>query len=242
MSTATAAPEITEKFRKDYTPPPYRIDSLSLNFDIQEDETLVTSTLTVLPAAGAGEGVPMELDGEELSLRSIEIDGSPLTEGSDYALTSDGLALLRPPHTSAFELKTVVSIAPHKNTQLSGLYKSGGMYCTQCEAEGFRRITYFQDRPDVLAKYDVRIEADKATYPLLLSNGNEVAKGEAADGRHWASFVDPFPKPSYLFAAVVGDLGGIEDTYTTASGRIKSPHTDGKAPCGVMMRAAFRIM
>ena len=102
---------------------------------------------------------------------------------------------------------------------VSGLYKSSGMYVTQCEAEGFRRITYFQDRPDIMAKYTVRVEADKAKYPLLLSNGNEVGKGEAPNGRHWASFVDPFRKPSYLFALVAGDLGGIESTYTTSSGR-----------------------
>jgi len=121
--------------------------------------------------------------------------------------------------TCPFVLTTTVSIAPQKNTQLSGLYKSSGMYVTQCEAEGFRRITYFQDRPDVMAKYEVRVEADKSKYPLLLSNGNEVSQGEAKDGRHWASFVDPFPKPSYLFALVAGDLGGIESSFVTSSGR-----------------------
>ena len=106
-----------QKFRKDYTPVPYRIDRLSLNFDIYEEETLVTSTLTVLPSEGAGENVPMDLDGEELSLRSIELDGSPLTEGTDYELTADGLSVLHPPTAAPFELKTVVSIEPHKNTQ-----------------------------------------------------------------------------------------------------------------------------
>ena len=162
----------------------------------------------------------MELDGEDLVLRSIELNGTPLSEGSDYALTPDGLSLLKPPAgTEPFVLKTTVSIEPHKNTQLSGLYKSSGMLCTQCEAEGFRRITYFQDRPDVMATYDVRIEADKAKYPLLLANGNEVSKGDADGGRHWASFTDPFRKPSYLFACVAGDLGGIESTFTTCSGR-----------------------
>lgn len=217
---AAPAPEVKEKFRKDYTPVPYRIDSLSLDFNIHEDETLVTSTLTVMPAAGAGVDVPMDLDGEDLALRSIEIDGTPLTEGTDYALTPDGLSLLHPPHTvSSFVLKTVVAIEPQKNTQLSGLYKSGGMYVTQCEAEGFRRITYFQDRPDVMAKYECRIEADKKSYPLLLSNGNELGSGDIGDGRHWASFEDPFRKPSYLFAAVAADLGGIEDTFVTSSGR-----------------------
>ena len=177
MTAAVEAPaEAQEKFRKDYAPPPYRIDSLSLNFDIYEEETLVTSTLSILPhTEAAAASPPMELDGEELELKSIEINGAALSEGTDYLLTSDGLSLLSPPASAdGFELKTVVSIAPHKNTQLSGLYKSSGMYVTQCEAEGFRRITYFQDRPDIMATYDVRIEAEKAKYPLLLSNGNEV--------------------------------------------------------------------
>ena len=217
-ATATPAPP-QEKFRKDYAPPPYQIDSLSLNFDIHEEETLVTSTLTIVTAEAtlsAETPPPMELDGEDLVLRSIELNGTPLSEGSDYALTPDGLSLLKPPAgTEPFVLKTTVSIEPHKNTQLSGLYKSSGMLCTQCEAEGFRRITYFQDRPDVMATYDVRIEADKAKYPLLLANGNEVSKGDADGGRHWASFTDPFRKPSYLFACVAGDLGGIESTFTT---------------------------
>ena len=216
MSTA-AAPQ--EKFRLDYTAPPYRIDRLSLDFDIHEEETFVTSTLTVRTEAGAN-AAPFELDGEELTLKSIELDGKALAEGEDYTVTEDGLSVLKPPQESGgeFELKTVVRIEPHKNTQLSGLYKSSGMYVTQCEAEGFRRITYFQDRPDVMATYDVRLEADKDKYPLLLSNGNEVDKGDLGT-RHWASFRDPFPKPSYLFAAVAGDLGGIESSFTTSSGR-----------------------
>ena len=220
LSAATAEVASKEKFRLDYAPPPYRIDSLSLNFDIHEEETLVTSTLTIIPAAPGGEA-SLDLDGEDLELKSIELDGTPLAEGADYELTSDGLSVLHPPDGEGpFVLKTVVSILPHKNTQLSGLYKSSGMFVTQCEAEGFRRITFFQDRPDVMATYQVRVEADKASYPLLLSNGNEVGKGEASDGkRHWASFVDPFRKPSYLFALVAGDLGGIEGTFTTTSGR-----------------------
>ena len=221
MSTAAAVADApTEKFRADYTPPPYRIDALSLNFDIYEEETLVTSQLTVVPSAGSESQPPFELDGEDLVLKSIELDGSPLAEGADYTVSADGLSLLKPPTGDApFVLKTVVAIQPQRNTQLSGLYKSSGMYVTQCEAEGFRRITYFQDRPDIMATYEVRVEADKVKYPLLLSNGNEVSKGDAADGRHWASFIDPFRKPSYLFALVAGDLGGIESTFTTASGR-----------------------
>jgi aminopeptidase N len=213
-----AAPQ--EKFRLDYQPPPFRIDAISMDFDIHDAETVVTSRLTVIPSADAAEGATMFLDGEDLTLKAIEINGSPIDEGADYELSAEGMTLLRPPAGDApFEVKTVVSIDPVANTQLSGLYKSGAMYCTQCEAEGFRRITYFQDRPDVMARYDVRIEADKSKYPLLLSNGNEAAKGDAAGGRHWASFSDPLRKPSYLFAAVAGDLGGIEDIFTTMSGR-----------------------
>ena len=213
LFTSKAAPK--EHFRRDYAPPPYRISSVSLDVNIAEHETLVTSTLRVSPSDSAAG--TLRLDGEDLSLRSILLDGIALEGGVDYDL-SDGLALRRLPDRP-FELRTVVAIEPQKNTQLSGLYKSSGIFCTQCEAEGFRRITYFQDRPDVLATYDVRIEAERARYPVLLSNGNEVDKGDAPDGRHWASFADPFPKPSYLFAAVAGELGGIEDQFVTASGR-----------------------
>merc|ERR1719421_2202356 len=175
MSTATAAPAApVEKFRADYTPPPYHIDSLTLNFDIHEEETLVTASLAIERAAGTAVGVPMELDGEDLELRSIEIDGTALTEGTDYERPSEGLKLLSPPAGDRFTLTTTVAIKPQENTQLSGLYKSSGNYVTQCEAEGFRRITFFQDRPDVMATYKVRVEADKENYPLLLGNGNEV--------------------------------------------------------------------
>ena len=128
-------------------------------------------------------------------------------QGRDYVLgAEEGLTVLAPPKTP-FELSTVVAVKPQENTQLSGLYKTSGNYCTQCEAVGFRRITYFLDRPDVMATYTCRVEADKTLYPVLLSNGNETARGEiAGTGRHWASFADPFKKPSYLFAAVAGDL------------------------------------
>jgi len=162
----------------------------------------------------------MELDGEDLDLRAIDIDGTALAAGEGYALgAKEGLTLLSPPAGDKFTLTTTVAIKPQENTQLSGLYKSSGNYVTQCEAEGFRRITYFQDRPDVMATYKVRVEADKAAYPLLLGNGNEVGKGDVGAGRHYAEFVDPFRKPSYLFALVAGKLEGIESTFTTCSGR-----------------------
>jgi len=215
------APPVIEKFRKDYQLSPYRINRLSLNFDINEDVTLVSSTMNVTPQSGASDGTALDLDGEDLKLISIEINGVELKEGDGYVLTEDGLSVINPPHElgESFELRTVVEILPQENTQLSGLYKSNGMYVTQCEAQGFRRITYFQDRPDVMATYDVRVEADKELYPVLLSNGNKMTKGDAENGRHWARFSDPFPKPSYLFAVVAGDLGHIEGSFKTMSGR-----------------------
>jgi len=216
IPTRNTPPTPVERFRKDYAPLPYRIDSVSLDIDIRDEQTTVTATLQVLPQADSA-GQPLDLDGVDLVLYSIELDGKPLARGTDFELTYDGLRLLEPPQV-AFELKTAVAIKPELNTQLSGLYKSGGMYVSHCEAQGFRRITFFQDRPDVMAKYDVRIEAD-SSYPVLLSNGNEVGSGDAGEGRKWASFTDPFRKPSYLFAAVAGELGCVEDSFTTSSGR-----------------------
>ncbi|KAL1527518.1 hypothetical protein AB1Y20_008908 [Prymnesium parvum] len=217
MASSAVVDAPVERFRKDYALPAQLVGAVELKFEIFETETLVHAALHVEPASPPRRE-PMVLDGEELALRSIEMDGAPLVEGSDFTLSAAGLTLLSPPLTP-FTLRTVVAIKPQENTQLSGLYKSSGNFVTQCEAEGFRRITYFQDRPDIMATYKVRIEADKQAYPLLLSNGNEVGKGDLPSGRHFAEFVDPFRKPSYLFACVAGKLDGIEDKYTTASGR-----------------------
>jgi aminopeptidase N len=216
MPTRTSLPTPVERFRKDYAALPYVIDSVSLDVDIRDGETRVTSTLCVHPQEDAA-GKPLDLDGEDLVLSTIELDGAQLERGVDFELTYDGLRLFEPP-ANKFELKTTVTIIPEKNLQLAGLYKSGNMYVTQCEAQGFRRITFFQDRPDVMAKYDVRLEADEK-YPVLLSNGNETGSGTADGGRKWATFSDPFRKPSYLFAIVAGDLGGIEGTFTTMNRR-----------------------
>lgn len=212
-----AAPPVEEKFRVDYAASPYRINRLSLDFQLGETETVVTCEMNVTPQSGAG-SADLVLDGEDLELRSIMLDGAVLNPES-YILAADTLTLLDPPSDRSFSLKTVVAIVPQANTQLSGLYVSNDMYVTQCEAEGFRRITYFQDRPDVMATYDVRIEADREKYPVLLSNGNAIDGGDAGNGRHWASFSDPFPKPSYLFAVVAGDLGHTEGAFKTMSGR-----------------------
>jgi aminopeptidase N len=176
----------------------------------------VTARLSVERSPGAAASAPLVLNGEKLDLISAAIDGAPL-DPSRYTLDERTMAIAGPPER--FLLETVTTCAPAANTALSGLYLSNGMFCTQCEAEGFRRITYFPDRPDVLARYDVRIEADAARYPVLLANGNPVETGTLADGRHFARWSDPHPKPSYLFAMVAGDLVAVEDEFVTLSGR-----------------------
>jgi aminopeptidase N len=202
----------------EYRPPDFVIDTVELSFALGEDETLVESRLKLRRNAVAGTpNAPLRLDGEELTLRSIALDGAPLP-ADRYRIETDGdLTVFDPP--DAFTLDIAVVIKPQLNTALSGLYTSGGNFCTQCEAEGFRRITWFLDRPDVSARYWVRITADKQRYPILLSNGNPELRGDLADGRHFATWVDPHPKPSYLFALVAGDLVALHDSFTTMSGR-----------------------
>jgi aminopeptidase N len=202
--------------RSAYTPSPYEVESVALNFVLTEEEAVVESTIKF---AARGGSPPLYLDGEELMLRSIAIDGTPLVEGKDYILgKEEGMTILSPP-ASGFVLSIVVANKPQENTQLSGLYKTSGNYCTQCEAVGFRRITYFLDRPDVMSKYTVRVEADKELYPVLLSNGNETGRGVLPGGRHWASFEDPFKKPCYLFALVAASLQVVKSEFITKSGR-----------------------
>ncbi|HVG82245.1 MAG TPA: aminopeptidase N [Methylomirabilota bacterium] len=203
--------------REDYRVPDFLIDEVDLDFDLRDDGTTVRSRLMVRRNPAARDGsAPLSLDGEELGLTSVAIDGKPL--GPDhYRLEAERLVIPEVP--DRFELAVTTEIQPHKNSALSGLYVSGGNYCTQCEAEGFRRITFFADRPDVMARYTTRIAADKARYPVLLANGNPDGAGDLPGGRHWARWVDPFPKPSYLFALVAGDLKALEDRFTTRSGR-----------------------
>jgi len=204
-------------FRRDYRPPDYRIDAVTLRFELGEEMTTVNATLSVVrnPASGAGPK-PFILHGERLTLQEIELDGVPLG-GTEYRI--DDATLSIPSVPEAFTLRTVVTIRPSDNTELSGLYRSAGSFCTQCEAEGFRRITYFLDRPDVMARYTTEIVADATGYPVLLSNGNREASGVLPDGRHWVRWSDPFPKPSYLFALVAADLRCLKDVFTTRSGR-----------------------
>jgi len=202
----------------DYRPPDFLIDSVELEFDLGDTETRVKSHLTLRRNPDAKTpNTPLHLDGDELELVAISLDGKPLAPG-DYHLEPGG-ALVIPQTPDAFALDITTRIHPERNTALSGLYMSGGNYCTQCEPEGFRRITYFLDRPDVMARYTVTIRADKARFPVLLSNGNPSGNGDLPDGRHWAKWVDPHPKPSYLFALVAGDLVAFRDEFTTRSGR-----------------------
>ena len=204
-------------YLKDYAPPPFLISSIDLDVDIRDEHTLVRATLALArnPKSAATQA-PLMLDGDELELVSVALDGRTLTP-ADYALTAESLCISAVPER--FKLETVSRIRPQKNTRLEGLYASSNGYFTQCEAEGFRRITWFIDRPDVMARYTNTIHAERERYPVLLSNGNLVAAGAEAGGRHWAKWEDPFPKPSYLFAMVAAKLDKLEDRYVTRSGR-----------------------
>jgi aminopeptidase N len=198
----------------DYTPPAYLIDEIALVFALDPEATLVAARSHV--RRSGIDPAPLVLDGERLELQSVAIDGQLLTT-EQYALEPGKLTIHNPP--ASFQLDIVTRISPANNTHLEGLYMSSGRFCTQCEAEGFRAITYMLDRPDVLARYAVRIEADKAAYPTLLSNGNMTESGEMEGGKHFAVWVDPHPKPSYLFALCAGKYESIHDEFVTMSGR-----------------------
>ena len=202
---------------KDYHPPDWLIESVELDVSLHPTATTVRAKLKVKPNT-AGAPAPLVLDGEELKLNSLALDGKPLPVES-FVATPDRLTIAQPPNRP-FELEIKTVIDPTGNTRLLGLYRAGATYCTQCEAEGFRRITYFLDRPDVMAVYTTRIEADNNEAAVLLSNGNLVAHGEVpGTSRHFAVWHDPFPKPSYLFALVGGNLACVKDSFTTMSGR-----------------------
>ncbi len=207
---------------KDYRPPDWLIDTVELDVSLDATATRVRAKLKLRPN-GAGAPAPLVLDGEELTLRSLLLDGKPLAAES-FAVTPERLTIARPPNR-AFELTIETLIDPTANTQLMGLYRAGTTYCTQCEAEGFRRITYFLDRPDVMAVYTTRIEAEKDEAPVLLANGNLVGHGDVpGTTRHFAVWHDPFPKPCYLFALVGGKLSRVADSFTTMSGRKVALH------------------
>lgn len=200
------------KYRQDYQAPDYTITEIDLDFNLDPVKTVVTAVSQVKRINP--QSSTLELHGEDLSLMSIEIDGKVW---ADYQQAEGKLIIKSLPES--FTLRIVNEISPEKNTALEGLYVSGDALCTQCEAEGFRHITFYQDRPDVLARYTTTITADKTRYPYLLSNGNRIAEGELENGRHWVKWEDPFPKPSYLFALVAGDFDILKDIFITRSGR-----------------------
>ena len=204
-------------YLKDYQAPDYLIDETHLTFELFDDHSLVHAQLVMRRNPERGAGLPpLVLDGELMELLSVKLDDTDLT-ADQYQLAADSLTLQ--PRSDAFTVDTSVRIHPETNTALEGLYKSTGMFCTQCEAEGFRKITYYLDRPDVMSRFTTTLIADQQQYPILLSNGNPVGNGPQEDGRHWATWEDPFMKPAYLFALVAGDLWCVEDSFTTLSGR-----------------------
>ena len=214
MRTEEARPVRLE----DYRQPDWLVETVELDVSLDPAATRVRATLTLRPNGNGAAPAPLMLDGDALDLRALKVDGATLPP-EQFVATADRLTIAQPPHRP-FRLEIETVIDPSANTQLMGLYRSGPIYCTQCEAEGFRRITYFPDRPDVMAVYTTRIEADKADVPVLLANGNLIASGDVpGTGRHFAVWHDPFPKPSYLFALVGGKLACVEDRFRTMSGR-----------------------
>ena len=210
VQTAALTPHVIR--REDYLPPDWLVPAIALDFDLDPARTIVRARLEV--TRGGAHDRPLVLDGADQQPRVVRVDGADVT---DWTQSDGGLTI--PLSGSAHVIETEVELSPETNTQLMGLYASGGLLCTQCEAEGFRRITFFPDRPDVLSVYTVRLNADKARFPVLLANGNRTGAGLLDDGKHWAEWHDPFPKPCYLFAIVAGDLHANVDGFTTMSGR-----------------------
>ena len=198
--------------RADYRPPEWLVPEIALDFALSLTATNVRAELLVERSAAASSS--LRLDGDGIAAKSVMVDGAA---HNNWRMDGGVLVIDLPGDRHTVTIET--EIDPAANTQLSGLYASNGMLCTQCEAEGFRRITFFPDRPDVLSRYTVRMTGDKAAFPVLLSNGNPVAAGDNTDGTHWAEWHDPWPKPSYLFALVAGDLVASRDCFTTRSGR-----------------------
>jgi len=215
MADAAPAPKDPATIRReDYRPPAWFIPEIELDFDLDLTRTVVRSKLDVRRSKSAKADEPLVLQGDDISPASVKVDGEART---DWKLVDGDLVL--PLSGAAHIVEIEVELDPSTNTQLMGLYGSNDMLCTQCEAEGFRRITFAPDRPDVLSRYQVRMEADKAKFPVLLCNGDKVAEGDAENGRHWVQWNDPWPKPSYLFALVAGDLVANNDSFTTRSGK-----------------------
>ncbi len=231
-------------YRKDYTPFDYLINSTDLRFELGEETTIVTSRLEIQANYDTSQSQrPLVLSGHRFNLLELTLDGTPLDQTS-YTVTPEQLTIHKVPATFSLEIRT--ELRPQDNTFLEGLYRSGGMFCTQCEAEGFRSITYYPDRPDVLTVFTTTIIADRQLYPVLLSNGNLQEQGDMPDGRHFATWHDPFRKPSYLFALVAGDLVNIQDSFTTCSGRLVNlriyVHQHNRDKCGHAMLSLINAM
>ncbi len=240
VKTSMKTEEPKTVYLKDYKPYPYKLHHIDLNFDIHDGYTLVQSKLRFSAPPHCRED--LFLNGEGLELMDIRLDGAKV---ENFKADDKGLTLPCP-HKPEFTLEIKTRIHPEENTRLEGLYKSGDTYCTQCEAEGFRRITYYPDRPDVMATFTTRIEASKEHYPVLLSNGNRLDHGDAEHKRHFSIWHDPFPKPCYLFALVAGDLKAVEDEFVTKSGRtvdlyIYVRHGD-EGQCGHAMESLKKSM
>lgn len=231
-------------YRKDYTVPPYLIDEVLLDFRLEENGCVVTAQSTIFRNAKSGESSSeLFLDGENLELLEILVDDKQIGE-QQYRIGENGMTVLDVPDSFILTIKT--RIYPDKNTALEGLYRTSGNFCTQCEAQGFRKITYYLDRPDVMARFTTRIEGDMATCPVMLSNGNRIDEGVLLDNRHFAVWQDPFPKPCYLFALVAGDLVCVEDSFTTKSGRDIALHiyveSQNSQKCGHAMKSLQKSM
>ncbi len=229
---------------KDYRPPDYRVETVNLQFDLDESGTTVKSLLTMVCNHDRCEGIhPLVLFGKDIKLLNLKLDGQTLSE-PDYKINGETLTIQTVPDRFVLEIETECD--PAGNSELSGLYHASGMFCTQCEAEGFRKITFYPDRPDVLARFMTTIIADKKKYPVLLSNGNPIRLGDAQNGRHFVTWHDPFPKPAYLFALVGGDLSVIEDRFTTMSGREVTLHIyvqhHNRDKCGHAMESLKKAM
>lgn len=203
------------KYLKDYKKPDFSISEVFLTFELHDTQTIVTAELE-MSRENESKNCPLVLHGERLKLLSVEIDGKKISD-SEYVVSDKSLTIEQVPHQ--FKLKTVVEVNPLANTFLDGLYKSKGIFCTQNEPEGFRKITYFLDRPDVVSTYKTKIIANKEQYPILLSNGNKIESGDLDSGKHFVVWEDPFKKPAYLFALIGGDLACIEDEYVRRSGK-----------------------
>src|SRR5450631_544800 len=230
--------------RSDYSPPNHLVDTIHLRFDLGDDTTTVVSRLDMRASYDVSAGLrPLTLDGKRLVLRGIRLDGRALLP-EQYSTTDERLTI--PDVPALFTLEIETELRPQDNTFLEGLYRSGGMFCTQCEAEGFRAITYYPDHPDVLAVFTTTIIADRASCPVLLSNGNLLETGVLPDGRHTATWHDPFRKPSYLFALVAGSLACSEERFTTCSGREVAlriyVHEKDLQKCGHALRSLKKAM